>query len=421
MKEEYLHYLWREKAISFRNLELTDGRKLEILNTGWYNVDSGPDFFNGMIKIDGIVWSGNIEMHLNSSDWFKHQHQTDQAYDNVILHVVLNYDKPVFLNDQEIPTVVIKNKIDNKHYSQYKDLITKSEELPCKKELQNRELVAQQIQNSLQQRLHRKAADLQSLYKENGWSKSQVLAYSFMIAFGGRLNKMPLMELLNILPLNILVRESWSCKRVESFILGCSGLLNQPSKEVYHKELLYEWKLMKQKYKLVEMNPVSWKFGGVRPYNFPTFKLAQLARFITEWKFNAALIERDDCVTQLRKLLSNSLNIFWEHHFHFNKATSKKHNTYLSDKSKDLIIINALPTYLFFLAQVEGDFKHIDRALEILNKIPNEQNFIIKDWMKKGVPIKSAGDSQGLIELRNEFCNFRRCLSCSIGQNILKN
>lgn len=421
MKEEYLHYLWREKAISFHHLELIDGRKLEVLNTGWYNVDSGPDFFNGMIKIDGIVWSGNIEMHLRSSDWFRHQHQTDNAYDNVVLHVVFNYDKPVFVNGQELPTLSLKNKIDKNHYEQYRSLTSKNKELPCKQVLKNKDLVAQQIQNSLQQRLHRKASELQALYYENGWSKLQVLAYVFLLAFGGRLNKMPLMELLNILPLQILVRESWDKIRVESIVLGCAGLLNSSAEEKYHQRLIYEWNLMKQKYQLEEMNPVSWKFGGVRPYNFPTFKLAQLARFITEWKFDAVTIDQKDSVSKFRSLLSNPLNEFWEQHFHFNKSTVKRHNTCLSNKSKDLVIINALPVYLYFLAQVEGRFDRMDDALEILNQIPGEQNNIIKKWKKNNISVKSAGDSQGLIELRNEFCNFRRCLSCTIGQKILNN
>lgn len=426
MKEEYLHYLWREKMIPFHNLELFDGRKLEVLNTGWYNVDSGPDFFNGMIKIDGIVWSGNVEMHLNSSDWFKHQHQKDKAYDNVVLHVVFNHDKPVLVNGQELPTLSLKNIINQKHYNRYKSLISKSQDLPCQHLLSNDLLVEKQIQSSLQQRLYRKATELQTLYIEQGWSKIQILAYVFMLAFGGRLNKMPLMELINILPLSILVRESWSEKRVETIILGCAGLLDSTadsinSKEVYDQELIHEWRLMKQKHQLKEMNPVSWKFGGVRPYNFPTFKLAQLARFIADWRFNPSIINGDDRVDRLRKLLSNSLHGYWEYHFHFDKSSIKKHNTQLSEKSKDLIIINSLPVYLFFLAQVEGSYNYIDIANEVLNSIPYEQNNIIKNWKKQGVILKTAGDSQGLIELRNEFCNFRRCLSCVIGQNILRN
>lgn len=421
MKEEYLHYIWREKKISFHKLRLIDGRELEVLNTGWYNVDSGPDFFNGMIKVDGIVWSGNIEMHLNSSDWFRHQHHHDHAYDNVVLHVVFNHDQEVCINGIEIPTLSLKDAIKPALYEKYKKLTSTNSLLPCSNTLKSKGLVEAQVQNSLQQRLHRKASELQVLYQEKGWTKKQVLSYAFMIAFGGRLNKIPLIELVNILPLSILVRESWNEKRVEAIILGCAGLLTySKSADEYYTELCLEWRFMKQKHQLVEMNAVSWKFGGVRPYNFPTFKLAQLAKFISSWRFDIAFIHDKNVISLLRSLLSNPLSDYWENHFHFEKTTSKKHKTALSKKSKDLIIINALPTYLFFLSQLEGSYAYVNQALKILSDLPAEQNSIIKKWKEYDIPIKSAGDSQGLIELRNEFCNFRRCLSCVVGQNILK-
>ena len=422
MQEEYLHYLWRLKRLPLNNLTLTDGRKVEILNTGWYNLDAGPDFFNGTVVIDGIQWSGNIEIHVKSSDWYLHKHQFDKAYDNVILHVVLINDKEVRVNDQTIPAIELKDKIDENHYRKFYSLSNRPNGIPCSRALEKVDQISihQQINVALFQRMERKGLELIDYLDGDLNDKKRALFIALFQAYGGRVNKLPMIELAQILPVDIIAREKWDLNRLESLLFGCAGFLNMDSEDEYLNTLIKHWKILKSKYQLEEMNPVSWKFSGMRPFSFPTFRLAQLSALLFHWDISfEQSMKNQNIISELQKAADKPVSQYWENHFTFN-VSGKKHSSRISKNSFNLIIINGIVPYLIYLQHLNNDFEYSDIALNILENTKSEKNNITKTWKNLGVKSKNAAESQGLIELKNEFCNFKKCLSCKVGHEILE-
>jgi hypothetical protein len=422
MQEEYLHYIWRLKRLPLNNLKLTDGRRVGLVNSGWYNLDAGPDFFNGTVIIDGIQWSGNIEIHVKSSDWYKHKHQFDRAYDNVVLHVVLEHDKEVVINGQNLPTLELKNRIDSNHFKKFNTISNRNDEVPCSQNLKEIDAfnIHQQINIALFQRLERKGQELTDYLKSDTQNRKRSLLTSIVQSFGGRVNKLPMIELAQILPTEVIARERWDLSRVESIVFGCSGLLNQDSEDEYEKVLVQLWAVLKSKHQLQEMNAVSWKFSGMRPFSFPTFRLAQLSALLFHWDMSfSKSIKSQTIVEQLKAAVEKPVSKYWENHFRFN-VLSKKHSSQMSKNSFQLVLINGIVPYLVYLQNLEHDFEYSDIALNILELIPPEKNNITKRWTNIGVVPKNAAESQGLIELKNEFCNFKKCLSCKIGHEILE-
>lgn len=422
MKEEYLHYLWKLKRLPLKNLKTVQNETLEILDSGWLNSDTGPDFFNGKICLNQITWSGNIELHINSSDWYKHNHQKDRAYDNVVLHVVYEYDKPVFINGHEIPTLELKSYIDLDHFSKYESLFKLNNFIPCESFFVHDELaIKQQIDVALFHRLERKSNELATAKERFSlMDRRHFLMTSILGAFGTRVNKLPFEELAQRLPLESIMKESWDYKRIEAMLFGLSGLLNVGVADDYQSELLTEWGHLKAKYNLDEMNGAAWKFGGVRPYNFPSIRIAQLASFLSKWDFSDLTgLGAADILNKYRSNLSGASSQYWSNHLRFG-VESKTINQYVTENMRDLILINGVVPYLIYLKQNYNDYNAGDVAMDLLELLGPENNSVIKQWKRIGVPVKSALDTQGLIELKTQFCDFNRCLNCKIGHKLIE-
>lgn len=421
MEEKYLHYIWKSKRFNSRGLKLVDGREVEVLNVGWHNHDAGPDFFNGTVKIDGITWTGNIELHVRSSDWYAHKHQHDPAYENVVLHVVLDYDKDVLVKERTLPTLELNNLIDLRHYENYRGLIHSNNEKPCAHVLTGcKEALKEQVQLSFFHRIERKGLEILNEAESRNLNQYDVLMYCFAQAFGGRLNKQPMQELVAGLPIKLIWKENWNKTRVSALIFGIAGFLKDSTTE-YQSELQREWGLLKRKYNLAEMRNSSWKFKGVRPHSFPPRKLAEFSSLIV--KLVPEQLKFDDA-DMIRKytdhLFDVELNQFWKNHVSFNKTTEKQFNLSLSKSTKDKLLINAIAPYLIYRKHVFGERQNDEIILELFEGIPFERNHVTKQWLKLGVSCENALESQGLLELNNEFCIFRKCLSCQVGKSILE-
>lgn len=420
MREEYLHHIWQQKRLPFHKLKSVEGEELEVLNTGWLNPDSGPDFFSGSVVIDGIKWSGNIELHINSSDWYKHNHHKDQAYENVVLHVVLNHDKDVFIRDRKLPTIELKNFIDTDHFNKYNSLLKENTVRPCHTFILESPFIHEQIENALFQRMARKSSEM-AVLKKNFTLTNIAVFYLFMAqAFGGRANKDSFRELSLNLNFNLIKKENWSEKRIDSLVFGLAGFLNDSKNgDDYYLSLSNEWKHLKRKYRLESMNNSSWKFSGIRPPSFPTIKLAQYAQFLNNKQFSIDEgLTSKEILKQFKKSLGHVDHSYWSFHYHFGKK-SKRPIYALSNQFINQLVINGLVPYLFFLGQEKNDFSIIDKALNMLEAVPSEKNSVIEKWRDDKVIPKNASESQGLLELNNEFCNFRRCLNCKVGQQLL--
>ncbi len=419
MKEEYLHYLWRMKRLNYNRLKLINKNQsaISILETGWYNTDPGPDFFNGAVLYDGIRWSGNIEFHVKSSDWYLHKHHLDKAYNNVILHVVYEYDKEVIVEGDCLPTIELKNQIDEKHYRNYYRIVSNMNKVPCHDKVMHHKLkLLQQIDISFLQRIERKGQAL--LDGKEMVDKNNLFLTAIFKAVGGRTNALPMSQLAKNIPFNIIAKESWDSHRIEALLFGAAGLLNETVDE-YPLQLKKQWKLLKNKYQLAEMNTNTWKFGGTRPYSFPTFLLAQLSAFLKQFDGNRLdLASADQIIERINNLDGTLIHPYWQTHFVFDKA-SKKHVLRFSKLFLRNLMINGIVPYLVALKFLKGKFTFLDTAVEIMEKLPPENNSVVKYWKNIGFIPKNAFESQGLLELNNEFCIFKKCLSCKVGNAIL--
>lgn len=421
MNEAYLHYLWRMKKISPLQMQLTNGKPFEVINFGWYNEDSGPDFFNGQVNIDGIKWHGNIEMHIRSSDWYHHNHQVDSAYDNVILHVVYEHDREVEVKNQNLPTLELKNYINQSEFDKLSRLMLNNAWIPCEAHFPVDSLsIFQQVSRSLFDRLERKYSELNLTANQLNLTNTQILHRLIFSSFGGRVNKFAFEELSNILTPKIISKEKYDSDRLEALVFGAAGFLEEDNRDLYYIRLKRDWDFLKTKYKISPMNKLSWKFKGTRPPGFPTRKLAALASFYFHWTglFDAVKSDKD-ILAEWQDALSYPINEFWMSHYTFDKKSKKTVSIESSKMVNQTIILNSVVNYLYFLGEKKQEHNLKDKALDILALLSPEKNSTTENWKMRGVEIKNAADSQGLIELKNQFCTFKKCLKCKIGHAIL--
>ncbi|MFN5415780.1 MAG: DUF2851 family protein [Flavobacteriia bacterium] len=395
MKEEYLHAIWRMKRLPVSQLYLTDGRKLTIKKTGWHNHDAGPDFFNGSIEIDGIQWNGNIELHVKSSDWYVHKHHLDQAYNSVVLHVVFQHDKEVLIHEQKIPTLELQNLIDFNHWNLYRSLTVSSSWIPCENSIATVDefIVQNQIETALIERLNRKNEILKQTFRELQGNHLALYYEIFAKAFGLKVNTLPFIELTKKLDIKILWKENPRLQKV--LLLGVSGMLQEANRFGF-EEFLTDWGFLKKKCNLDEMDFHSWKFKGLRPQSFPNIKILQFAEICSKQE------------------------LFNLNHFNETEILIHLNNLNFSENFRNNLLINAIIPIIWWNYSFFQDEKLRDLALNLLMKLPSEQNQIISKWKNLTVKCKSSYQSQGLLELKNELCAHKKCLNCKIGFAILK-
>lgn len=407
MKEKYLHYLWQNKLLPFHKMTLTDASSFKVIYPGDYNAsDSGPDFLNAQLELNGIRWFGNVELHVKGSDWYLHKHQNDRAYDNVILHVVYEDNKPVFINKIPIPTLELRSFINLEHYASFERLARAKKTILCSNSLQN--VPAIYIENmkerSLVNRLYRKTQDL-SVHVHSEEPKD-ILYFLLARAMGAKTNQLPFEQLTQKLPLSI-VKQISKNKQSVALCLA-SGLFSaiNPTEFFLEKELLR--KLQFENY-LVRH---SWKNGGVRPRNRPTERVLQFSRIVEQFDFDTSFVYFDS--DRIYAHLQDLLTITNE------KSNSLFDTPRLSTSFKNHLIINAFIPFFFWVGKQRADENLIEKAIELLISLPPESNSIINKWKKTEVLINNAGDSQALLEIFNEFCTKKKCLTCSIGNQLLK-
>jgi hypothetical protein len=419
MKEEFLHYLWKYKLYIRENLKTYSGESVEILNHGVHNFDSGPDFFNAKIKIDHTIWAGNVEVHINSSDWFVHHHNTDKAYDNVILQVVLNHDKEVYrTNGQKIQTLELK--FDKELYSNYKNLIEKETWIPCQDEIQ---LIDSFKMNSWLEklsieRLEQKSNNINEILQRlnNSWETS----FYYMLArnFGFKLNSDPFEMLAKSLPIKYLAKHKDNLFQIEALLFGQAGFLEDNNGDEYYLNLRKEYQFLKTKFKLKSIEKHLWKFLRTRPGNFPTIRIAQFAQLIYKSKSLFSKIIETKNIEDYYDLLNSKTSEYWNMHYVFNKESVFKSKS-LGKSAIDVVLINTVVPFLFVYGKAKGQYEFQEKAINLLENIKAEKNTIISNWDDLNVKAKSAFDTQALIQLKNNYCNEKNCLNCQIGNTLI--
>ncbi len=421
--EEFLHFIWQSRLYGSQKLTTTSGELIEVITTGILNKDAGPDFSNSKLLIADTIWIGNVEIHIRSSDWLLHQHQFDEAYENVILHVVYDHDQQIYRRDGTvIPVLVIKGLFPNYLLDNYERLITSTNQFPC--EAQIHEIDEFFIENFLSrvmvERMVEKSVDVERKLKEltGDWDEA---FYHFMAkSFGFKVNAVPMEILAQSLPQQLLAKHKDQPLQIEALIFGQAGFLNQQFSESYPKQLKREYLFLKRKYGLKPIDVSLWKFMRMRPQNFPTLRLAQFAALIVNSNHLFSRILTVKNYQNLEQLFEKlPVHPFWETHYHFNKKTEHV-RLQLGKSSIQHILINTLSLFLFVYGQKMDQYNYVDRAFHLLENIPPEKNAIVKQYLRADVVVKNAFISQALLQLKKKYCNEKKCLNCGIGIKILK-
>ncbi|MFY0687289.1 MAG: DUF2851 family protein [Cyclobacteriaceae bacterium] len=421
MDELFLHYVWQYQKFEKKQLKTTDGQTLAIYKVGFKNLDSGPDFKNARVRINDLEWSGNVEIHIKSSDWDVHKHGNDAAYDSVILHVVWRDDRPISRKDgTRIPTLELGAITDKDFLNEYRKLVSNPDVIPCASHISQISNITFQatIDKLAVERLQFKSSFFRELLRNqhDDWEEA---SYQFLArSFGIKINQDSFMRLAQLVPLKIVRKHADHPGQVQALFYGVAGFLDDIDGQ-YGMELKNEWVFLKHKYQLNEMHRTHWKFSKLRPPSFPTIRIAQLVKLIIAYdSIYSMLVNLND-----HQILSDAMRLskddYWYDHYDFNKPLKSGINN-AGKAFLQGIMVNAIAPLLSSIALEHDSDKFKEQALSILEGLPKEQNKITRLFQELGVNNESAMDSQALIQLHNEYCVKKRCLACNIGVNILK-
>ncbi|MEO8534563.1 MAG: DUF2851 family protein [Flavobacterium sp.] len=422
MKEDFLHYLWKFKKFDTLNLKTTQNEPVTIIKAGDYLESAGPDFFNAQIIIGNQKWAGNVEIHLKSSDWYIHGHERDVAYENVILHVVWEHDTEIFReNNTEIPVLVLKNYISYGLINSYNLLVTPKSWIPCEKEIAKiNDFVFKNWQERLFfERLERKSTFIFNLLEETNQDWEAVLFCLLAKNFGLNTNGNTFLQIAKSVPFSIIRKESFEAENLEALLFGSSGLLDAEKEDVYFTDLKIRYFYLLNKYQLAKTYTDPLQFFKLRPDNFPTIRLSQLASLYHKHQNLFSKIIEVKSIKQVYELLRVSTALYWQDHYQFDKESPKKAKA-LSKSFIDLVILNTVIPLQFAFAEKRGELIFED-LIDFMNEVAPEKNSIIDKFESFGLISKSAFDTQVLLQLKNEYCNQKACLKCAIGMELLKN
>lgn len=421
MTEELLQFIWKFQLYRPEELKTSEGELIEVLHPGHSNQDSGPDFFNAKIKLANTLWAGNVEVHLKSSDWYRHKHQENTAYDNVILHVVLENDiKVENKKGQNIPALQLS--VHSNLLSQYSILMKDEKWLACKMGIKQMESI--QLTNWLEKlvvmKLEAKNELIMKLLTEYGGDWDQVLFIMISRSVGLNVNGAAFENVARSIPIKVLLHHSNNQLQVESLLMGQAGLLDSDSNDAHLLDLKREYHFLKEKYQLKIPLGNTCRFMRLRPSNFPTIRLSQLAYFICQTKGQFEIFLNHEKVKSVIEMLSLKVSEYWKNHYTFGNPSKQKSEKIMGQATCQLMIINSIIPILFAYGNYKGREELKDRAIKWLDELPAERNQIVDKWDEiSGVKSNSAFDSQGVVYLKNNFCILKKCLVCAIGHQVL--
>ncbi|TDE18191.1 DUF2851 family protein [Dyadobacter psychrotolerans] len=434
MNEEILSFVWRFGYYESVNLRTDEGSHLSVLRTGFKNRNAGPDFSDARVRIDGVDWVGCVEIHVKSSDWFLHTHETDPAYESVVLHVVWENDKPVYRQDSSlVPTLSLKGLVRLSVIERYNQLVQEDEEIPCSKSFEKVSELQKfsMLDRVLLERLDKKGEQVLNLLNANqqDWEET---AYQWLTQhFGFKLNDPAFLRLSQAVPLKIILKHRNSLLQIEAILFGTAGLIpgnpEVDQSDITSLETSYiialnrEYKFLSAKYRLqnTQMKPHEWKFLRLRPAGFPTIRLAQLAVLLSKSNGLFSSLTSPKTVRPMHELLNLEQSEYWQKHFQFGKISKSKVPAMGKD-AINLLIINAVVPLMVAYSKNRQQPEILERAISWLSEIPTENNRITREWEKLGMKVKTAGDSQALIEWFNNYCSKRKCLDCIVGSGLVR-
>jgi hypothetical protein len=422
--EEFIVYVWRNKLFNHENLKTTDGQPLRILHAGILNNNQGPDFIQAKVQIGEVILVGNIEIHVKSSDWDKHQHGKDNAYQNIILHVVYNDDKTLINNTgQSFPTLELNGKIFPSLLKKYHQLNRNTQTIKCSNLIKNfdtKELLKIESwkERMVVERMIKKSEliidELKTL--NNDWAQ---LLFSFFGKYmGGKLNGDAFYLLCKSTPLNVLHKHRNRLLSVEAILFGQAGMLEEDFEDTYYQSLKQEYTYFKKAYNLKSLKLEMWKFFRLRPVSFPTIRIAQLAELIHRYfSFSLSDLEVESWEKTLQSVSASG---YWDNHYVFGKKTKQSKPKHMGKQLIEGLQINAMIPFKMAYSKSQGNMAQFQESIELLHKMGKENNDIIRFWERVGFESKDAYDSQAYNEWTTNYCMKSRCIDCAIGNMLLK-
>ena len=421
MQESLLHFVWKYQLFSREDMFTHDSEKLEIINPGVHNHNQGPDFLNAKIKIGETLWVGNVEIHIDAEDWFNHKHHNDPKYGNVILHVVygnLSHKK----YPKHLPHFVLDNYIKPKTLDTYYGLMHSASWIPCISQIQQIDAQTKDFwkERLVVERLEERFLRIEEILIRNNWDWEQTFFEYLSRYFGFNKNNNAFESLAQSVSYKNIQKLGKNVFQIESLLFGQAGLISGRFSEEYPNLLKKEYKFLKNKHNLNHIAATFWNFSKMRPANFPTIRISQLANLLSkEEKLFSKILETEK-VDELFKFFESNASKYWNKHYVFDEETPTSRTKKLGRNSIEGIIINVAIPFIFSYGKEKDNYAYVEKALNFLNKLDAEKNSILTRWESLGFTNKNAADSQALLYLKKSYCNQKKCLDCGIGTKILK-
>lgn len=416
-----MQYVWKHRLWRSEDMVTNTGKKVRVVDPGLLNTDAGPDFFNAKIEIDGHMWVGNVEMHYRATDWKRHRHDSDKAYDSVILHVVAKDDAPVRrTNGELIPQLVLE--VSPQFNADYASLVGATIEVPCATKIKQvpHLTIVEWVEGLAFERLHGKVERIHQLLDSFNGSWEDVCYVTLARNFGFGINNDAFERLARRTPLRLLGKHSDSVLQIEALLFGQAGMLDaqKPGMDSYYNQLCTEYAFLSNKFQLTPMEKESWKLFRIRPQNFPYRRIAMLAQFIEGGFRMMNRIHEAEGEKEMRALFEVELSGYWTKHYTFGKPNERATAT-LSRSSIDIILINTVAPLLYAYGELTGNYEMTDKAIKLLEDLRAESNSIVAHFVAYGIDCPDALTSQALVQLKREYCDARKCIYCKIGHHLL--
>lgn len=416
-----MQYVWKHRLWRSEDMVTNTGKKVRVVDPGLLNTDAGPDFFNAKIEIDGHMWVGNVEMHYRATDWKRHHHDSDKAYDSVILHVVAKDDAPVRrTNGELIPQLVLE--VSPQFNADYASLVGATIEVPCATKIKQvpHLTIVEWVEGLAFERLHGKVERIHQLLDSFNGSWEDVCYVTLARNFGFGINNDAFERLARRTPLRLLGKHSDSVLQIEALLFGQAGMLDAQKlgMDSYYNQLCTEYAFLSNKFQLTPMEKESWKLFRIRPQNFPYRRIAMLAQFIEGgFRMMNRILEAEG-EKEMRALFEVELSGYWTKHYTFGKPNERATAT-LSRSSIDIILINTVAPLLYAYGELTGNYEMTDKAIKLLEDLRAESNSIVSHFVAYGIDCPDALTSQALVQLKREYCDARKCIYCKIGHHLL--
>ena len=421
MKEDFLHYIWQHQYFQKLNLATSDGEPLQVLRIGHYNTEAGPDFQEALVKIGEVEWSGSVEVHLKASDWHRHQHNHDLKYDQVVLHVVWEADEPVSrIDGTPVPVLTLQGRVDVSLAHTYQQLIQAKSAVPCAAFWPAVPDITKtlMLERALVERLEAKGHEVLQILRSYGNDWEQTAFHFLLRGFGFKANQEAFEQLAKVLPLQVVRRHQHNLLQLEALLFGQAGFLEIPEDE-YSNRLQKEFTFLMHKYTLQPMARHRWKFLRMRPANFPTVRLAQLAAVLHHQQAFFSRLMAAETVREHEGLFHSAVSAYWQRHYHFNRPLKARQQSIGKSSIHNLIINVAVPLLAAYTLYTD-ERVYIEKAISLLEQLKEGSNKITRYYEALGWQARSAADNQAALGLYKHYCAPVNCMRCAIGNKIMK-